>query len=140
MSSIALAGLRRLRSAAVLPIGLDGEPHTRRRAGCRRGEAIIKAIRRRWPWLKHLFADGVYDRRKLMSAAAYRDFVIEIVRKLAGQKGFHVLPRRWVVERSFGWMMRWRRLVRDYEERCDVSEAMIHVGMGSLLLRRISQP
>lgn len=103
-------------------------------------EAIIKAIRRRWPWLKHLFADGVYDRGKLMSAAAYRDFVIEIVRKLAGQQGFHVLPRRWVVERSFGWMMRWRRLVRDYEERCDVSEAMIHVGMGSLLLRRISHP
>src|SRR5690242_6272927 len=101
-------------------------------------EAIIKAIRQRWPWLKHLFADGVYDRGKLMSAAAYRDFVIEIVRKLAGQQGFHVLPRRWVVERSFGWMMRWRRLVRDYEERCDVSEAMIHVGMGSLLLRRIS--
>jgi putative transposase len=103
-------------------------------------EAIIKAIRRRWPWLKHLFADGAYDRGKLMSAAAYRDFVIEIVRKLAGQQGFHVLPRRWVVERSFGWMTRWRRLVRDYEERCDLSEAMIHVGMGSLLLRRISHP
>jgi transposase len=51
-----------------------------------------------------------------------------------------VLPRRWVVERSFGWMVRWRRLVRDYEQRCDVSEAMIHVGMGSLLLRRICHP
>jgi transposase len=101
-------------------------------------EAIIKAIRQRWPWLKHLFADGVHDRGKLMSAAAYRDFVIAIVRKLASQQGFHVLPRRWVVERSFGWMTRWRRLARDYEERCDVSEAMIHVGMGSLLLRRIS--
>src|SRR3954454_15120885 len=100
-------------------------------------EAIIKAVRQRWPWLKHLFADGAYDRGKLMSAAAYHDFVIEIVRKLEGQRGFHVLPRRWVVERSFGWMTRWRRLVRDYEERCDVSEAMIHVGMGSLLLRRI---
>jgi putative transposase len=73
-----------------------------------------------------------------MSAAAYRDFVIKIVRKLAGQQGFHVLPRRWVVERSFGWMTRWRRLGRDYEERCDVSEAIIHLSMGSLLLRRIS--
>jgi transposase len=103
-------------------------------------EAIIKAIRRRWPWLRHLFADGAYDRGKLMNAAAYRDFVIEIVRKLTGQQGFHVLPRRWVVERSCGGMMRWRRLVRDYEKRCDVSEAIIHVGMGSLLLRRISHP
>ena len=103
-------------------------------------EAIIKAIRQHWPWLKHLFADGAYDRGKLMSEATYRDFVIEIVRKLAGQQGFRVLPRRWVVERSFGWMIRWRRLVRDYEERCDVAQAMIHVGMGSLLLRRISHP
>jgi transposase len=103
-------------------------------------EEIVKAVRRRWPWLKHLFADGAYDRGKLMSAAAYRDFVIEVVRKLENQQGFQPLPRRWVVERTFGWMMRWRRLVRDYEERCDVSEAMIFVSMGSLLLRRISHP
>ena len=103
-------------------------------------EEIIKAIRQRWPWLRHLFADRAYDRGKLMSEAVYRDFVIEIVRKLQGQKGFHVLPRRWVVERSFGWMTRWRRLLCDYDERCDGSEAMIHVSMGSLLLRRISHP
>lgn len=49
-----------------------------------------------------------------------------------------MLPRRWVVERTFGWLTRWRRLVRDYEQRVDVSEAMIHVAMGSLLLRRIT--
>jgi transposase len=103
-------------------------------------EPIVKAIRKRWPWLKHLFADGAYDRGKLMSAAAYHDFVIEVVRKLAGQQGFQVLPRRWVVERTFGWMTRWRRLVRDYERRCDVSEAMIHIGMGALLIRRIAHP
>ena len=103
-------------------------------------EAIITAIRKRWPWLKHLLADGAYDRGRLMSQAAYRDFVIEIVRKLDNQQGFQVLPRRWVVERSFGWMIRWRRLVCDYEERCDVSEAMIHVSMASLLLRRSAHP
>jgi hypothetical protein len=43
-----------------------------------------------------------------------------------------------LVERTFAWMTRWRRLVRDYEQRIDVSKAMIHVAMGSLLLRRIS--
>ena len=75
-----------------------------------------------------------------MGAAAFLDFVVEIVRKLENQKGFEVLPSRWVVERTFGWMTRWRRLVRDYEQRCDVSEAMIHVAMGSFLLRRISHP
>ena len=51
------------------------------------------------------------------------------------EPGFKVLPRRWVVERTFGWMTRWRRLVRDYEQRLDVSDAMIHVAMGSLMLR-----
>ena len=45
-----------------------------------------------------------------------------------------------MVERTFGWLIRWRRLVRDYETRLDVSEAMIHVAMGSLMLRRIAHP
>jgi putative transposase len=67
-----------------------------------------------------------------------KNFVIEIVRRIEGEPGFKVLPRRWVVERTFGWMTRWRRLVRDYEQRIDVSKAMVHVAMGSLLLRRIS--
>ena len=73
-----------------------------------------------------------------MDKAAAKNFVIEVIRRCDGQKGFKVLPRRWVVERTFGWMTRWRRLVRDYEARIDVSDAMIHVAMGSLLLRRIS--
>jgi putative transposase len=101
-------------------------------------QIILDAIRRRWPWIKHLFADGAYDRRKLMDKAAFEDFVIEIVRRIEGEPGFKVLPRRWVVERTFAWMMRWRRLVRDYERRIDVSKAMIHVALGSLLLRRIA--
>lgn len=103
-------------------------------------EKIVAAVRKRWPWLKHLFADGAYDRGKLASTAAYHDFVLEIVRKLPDQVGFHVLPRRWVVERTFGWMTRWRRLVRDYEKRLDVSKAMIQVSMGALLLRRVAHP
>jgi transposase len=101
-------------------------------------QVILDAVRKRWPWLKHLFADGAYDRGKLLDKAAFLDFVIEIVRRTDAEPGFKVLPRRWVVERTFGWMTRWRRLVRDYEERLDVSEAMIHVAMGSLLLRRIA--
>jgi transposase len=73
-----------------------------------------------------------------MDKAAFHDFVIEVVRRIDKEPGFKVLPRRWVVERTFGWLTRWRRLVRDYEQRIDVSEAMIHVAMGSLLLRPIS--
>ncbi|KAF2990474.1 hypothetical protein MJC1_02574 [Methylocystis sp. MJC1] len=101
---------------------------------------ILEAIRKRWPWVKHLFADGAYDRTTLMDKAAYLDFAVEIIRRNDCQKGFEVLPRRWVVERTLGWMVRWRRLVRDYEQRIDVSEAMIFIAMGGLMLRRISHP
>ena len=101
-------------------------------------QLVIEALRKRWPWIKHLFADGAYDRRQLLDKAAFLDFVVEIVRR--NDPGFKVLPRRWVVERSFGWMMRYRRLVRDYEARLDVSEAMIYVAMGSLLIRRLTHP
>ncbi len=103
-------------------------------------QAILDAIRKRWPWVKHLFADGAYDRLKLMDKAAFLDFVIEIIRRADDQQGFQILPRRWVVERTFGWMTRWRRLVRDYEARLDVSEAMILVAMGGNLLRRNTHP
>ena len=99
-------------------------------------QAILDAIRKRWHWVKHLFADGAYDTLKLMDKAAYLDFIVEIVRRSDDHKGLEVLPRRWVVERTFGWMTRWRRLVRDYEARIDVSQAMILVAMGGNLLRR----
>ena len=92
------------------------------------------------PWVKHLFADGAYDRLKLMDKASYLDFTIEIIRRSDDQKGFKVLPRRWVVECTFGWMIRWRRLVRDYEQRIDVSQAMIMVAMGGIMLRRNAHP
>lgn len=74
---------------------------------------------------------------RLLDKAAFLDFVIEIVRRIDGEPDFEVLPRRWVVERTFGWMIRWLRFVRDFEQRPDVSEAMIHVAMGSVLLRRV---
>lgn len=101
---------------------------------------ILEAIRKRWPWMKHLFADGAYDRRKLLDKAVFLDFVVEVVRRSDAEPGFKVIPRRWVVERSIGWLTRYRRLVRDYERRLDVSEAMIFLAMGNLLIRRISHP
>ena len=81
--------------------------------------------------------------------------MLEIVRRTDAEPGFKVLPRRWTeqpkdsarvacgmaaegVERTFSRMMRWRRLVGDYEARLDVPDSMIHVAMGSLLLRRVA--
>ena len=73
-----------------------------------------------------------------MDKAAFEGFVVEVILRIDHDRGFNVVPRRWVVERTFAWMTRWRRLVRDYEQRIDVSKAIIHVAMGSLLLRRIA--
>jgi transposase len=103
-------------------------------------QTILDGIRKRWPWVKHVFADGAYDRLKLMEKAAFLDFTVEVIRRSDSQAGFQVLPRRWVVERTFGWMTRWRRLVRDYEQRLDVSEAMIFIAMAGILLRRNAHP
>ena len=80
-------------------------------------QMILDGVRKRWPWLKHLFADGAYDRTQLMDKAAFRDFTIQIIKRSDAAVGFEVIPRRWVVERTFAWMTRCRRLVRDYEER-----------------------
>jgi putative transposase len=90
--------------------------------------------------LKHFFADGAYDRRTLLDKAAVLDFVVEVVRRTGTDPRLKVIPRRWVVERSFGWLTRYRRLVRDCEERLNVCEAMIFMAMGNLLLRRIAHP
>ena len=99
--------------------------------------AVLEALKDRWPGLKHLFGDGAYDRVALLDKAGMLDFVVEVVKRHEAQVGFEVLPRRWVVERTFGWLVRHRRLVKDYEQRLDVSQAMIHIALGSLLLRRL---
>ena len=99
-------------------------------------QVILDALRERWPWVKHLFADGAYDRLQRMDKAAFLAFTLEIVSRI--DPGFKILPRRWVVERTFGWLTRYRRLVRDYEARIDVSEAFIYLAMTNMLVRRIA--
>ena len=92
-------------------------------SGSAGAQAILGSIRKRWPWVKHFLADGAYGHLKLMDKAAFLDFTLEIIRRSDHAQGFQVLPRRGVVERTLGWMTRWRRLVRDYEQRLDVSGA-----------------
>jgi len=65
-------------------------------------------------------------------------FDLEIVVKPADQKGFSVLPRRWVVERTFAWLGKQRRLSKDYEELPQSSEAFIQIAMSALMVRRLA--
>ena len=64
---------------------------------------------------------------------------MEIVKRKDDVKGFVVLPRRWVVERTFGWLGRDRRFSKDYESLTETSETLIHIAMISLMLRRLSK-
>ncbi len=62
---------------------------------------------------------------------------LAIVKRNDDLKGFHVLPRRWVVERTFGWLGRYRRMSKDYEFYPETSETMVHVAMIHLMVRRL---
>jgi putative transposase len=67
-----------------------------------------------------------------------RDCVLEIVRRLEGVSGFHILPKRWIVERTLGWLVKSRRLARDYETATQSSESMIYLTMIRLMLKRLA--
>jgi transposase len=77
---------------------------------------VIQDLYDLFPWLRHLFADGAYARQKLRDALVkFGDWIIEIVKRSGEAAGFEVLPRRWVVERTFAWLNRNRRLAKDFE-------------------------
>ncbi len=68
-------------------------------------QKILDAMHQRWPWMQHLFANSAYDRKKLLDKAAFLDVTIEVVWRTDTEPGFKVVPRLWVVERTFGWMI-----------------------------------
>lgn len=75
-----------------------------------------------------------------MDKAAFPDFTVEIIPQSDMAKGSKILPRQWIVEQRFDCMIRWRRLVGDYEQRVNVAEAMILIAIGNLMLRRCAHP
>ena len=89
--------------------------------------------------LQKIFADGAYRGELENWVPVNLSAVLEFVLKLEGQKGFQVLPKRWVVERTFAWLTRHRRLARDYERLTSSSEAFIYLAMIRLGLRRLAQ-
>jgi transposase len=101
---------------------------------------VLKSIVQRWPWLRHVFADGGYAGPKLKGALKRIGcFALEIVKRTDKAKGFEVLPRRWVVERTFAWLGRCRRLARDFEKTIASAEAWILVASIRLLTRRLAR-
>jgi transposase len=104
------------------------------------GRAILKKLHERLPTVGHVWADGGYAGRLVAIAKSAWAISVQIVNRPKGQRGFAVLPRRWVVERTLAWMMRWRRLVRDYERLPENHEAMVKWAMIGLMLNRLAPP
>ena len=101
---------------------------------------LLGRIKPLYCWLRAVFADGGYNRVPTILACFLLGLVLIVVSRPRGAKGFVLLPRRWVVERTLGWLGRWRRLSRDYEHLPEVSEAMVTLAMVRLMLHRAVHP
>ena len=101
---------------------------------------LLKSIRHRWPWLLHVFADGGYAGDKLKRRLKkIGRWTVEISKRSDKAKGFEVLPRRWVVERTFAWLGRCRRLAKDVERSIASAEAWIMIAHIRLITRRLAR-
>jgi len=99
-------------------------------------KGVLKRSRARFPFVEHVFADGGYAGKLVAWAKDKTHVTIEIVRRKPYMKGFVVTRRRWVVERTFAWIMKCRRLVRDYEQLTEVAETLITIAASATLVRR----
>jgi transposase len=104
------------------------------------GVSVMTTMHGLFPFLKKLFADGGYQGPKFRQelAKALPQLAVEIVKRSDTAQGFEVLPRRWVVERTFAWLNRCRRLAKDFENLNRNALAFIKLASISLMLRKLS--
>lgn len=101
---------------------------------------VLKGVRRLFPFIERIFADGGYQ--GAATAAAVRELGVwhlEIVKRSDTAKGFQVLPKRWIVERTFGWLGRCRRLAKDFENLSRMALAFLRLAMIRIMMRRIAR-
>jgi putative transposase len=101
---------------------------------------VLKSIRRKYPSLRHVFADGGYTGPKLQGRLEkIGKWTIQIVKRSDTAEGFELLPRRWVVERTFAWLGRCRRLAKDFEATIASATAWLLLAHIRLLTRKIAR-
>jgi putative transposase len=98
---------------------------------------VLAKLRGRFPRLRLLWADGGYAGKLVGWVRKTCGWALEIVKRNDDVRGFQVLPKRWIVERTFAWLGRYRRLSKDYEALPASSEAWITVAMIHLMLHRL---
>lgn len=102
--------------------------------------SLLDSIRQSFPWLRHVFADGGYSGKKLNDALKrIGHWTLQIVKRTDVAKGFEVLPRRWVVERTFAWLNRNRRFAKDFEATIASAATFLYAASVMLLVRRIAR-
>lgn len=100
---------------------------------------LLARLREAFSMIRLVWADGGYPGRLIGWANRVVALRIHIIKRIPGSAGFHVRPRVWCVERTFAWINKYRRCVRDYETRPDHHEAMVHIAMISLMTRRLAR-
>jgi len=100
---------------------------------------VLEKVKGRFPRLQLIWADGGYAGKLVDWVKTVCHWVLEVVKRNDDVKGFKVLPRRWVVERTSGWLGRYRRLSKDYEGLPETSEAMIYAAMIHLMVRHLAR-
>jgi transposase len=110
------------------------EPHAADIQDRDAGGPLLRASRALFPFIARVFADSAYDHERVAKATR---ILVEIVRKPPDQIGFAVHPRRWVVERTFAWIGRNRRLAKDFEATIDSARAFLYAASGLILIRRL---
>jgi transposase len=103
-------------------------------------ELVLDKIRSRFPWLDLVWADSAYNAAQVDAAVAkLPDLRLEIVKRNDDMKGFVVLPRRWVVERTFSWFGRNRRLAKDFENLAETLAVFVAIASIQIALRRLAR-
>ena len=97
---------------------------------------VLQEAHREYPTLERLWVDGAYHGRVIDQLRESTKLAIEVVKRSDDVRGFVVLPKRWVVERSFGWAGRFRRLARDYEQLAETLAGLHFVAFAILMLQR----
>ena len=104
------------------------------------GRDLLRRVRRRFPFIERIFADAGYQGPKMAKTiAATGNWKIEIVKRTDPHR-FVVLPKRWIVERTFAWISRNRRLARDDERYATSVAAFVRLAMIRLMLKRLTKP
>jgi len=100
---------------------------------------LLRWARRRFPFIERIFADGGYQgERMALVVASTGTWTLQVVKRSDRAKGFEVLPKRWIVERTFAWISRNRRLARDFERYARTTIAYIRLAMIRIMVRRLA--